>query len=188
MSVLSMILLAGASGIAAMVCISTFNRVQSLESRCDRANADVDVQLKHRHQLIPNLFELLKGALAHEMKQLDAVTKLQMTALSAANAQQRLQAEEMLGNQIQQVMLSASKLPELHANSHFISLRNEMTDVENKISAARRFYNLAVDEYNASLRSFPHSAFPNNWSKAPRQFYALGLDRPMIEEAPSIKF
>jgi LemA protein len=184
----SVILLGGVSGFAALMCMGAHNRVQSLESRCNRANADIDVQLKHRHQLIPNLFELLKGYLAHEMKQLEVVTQLQRDALSAASAQQRIQAEEMLGNSIKQIMLSANQIPQLHANAHFVSLRNELTDVDNKISAARRFYNLAVDEYNASLTSFPYSIMPTTRSKTPRAFYELGLDRPMIEEAPAIKF
>jgi LemA protein len=176
------------SAIALGLVIASNNRLQALNSRCDKAGADIDVQLKHRHQLIPNLLELLKGFLAHEMKQLEAVVQLQMHVADAATAQQRLQAEEMLGNKISQVMLQASQLPELHTNQHFSAMRNELADCDNKISAARRFLNLAVDEYNAALKSFPNSLLTKVHGLKTRDFFQLGLDRPMIEEAPSIKF
>jgi LemA protein len=185
---MTLAVLGGVSATALALVIASSNRLQALNSRCDKAAADIDVQLKHRHQLIPNLLELLKGFLAHEMKQLEAVAQLQVNAVAAATAGQRLQAEEILGSKINQVMLSASQIPALHANQHFVSLRTELSDCENKISAARRFLNLAVDEYNASLRSFPNSLLTRFNGLKSRDFFQLGLDRPMIEEGPSIKF
>lgn len=185
---MTLALLGGVSAAAIALVIACSNRLQALDSRCDKAAADIDVQLQHRHQLIPNLLELLKGFLAHEMKQLEAVAQLQMSAVTAATAQQRLHAEDILGSKIQQVMLSASEIPQLHANQHFIGLRNELSDCENKISAARRFLNLAVDEYNAALRSFPNSQLTRFNGLKSRDFFHLGLDRPMIEEGPTIKF
>ncbi len=181
-------ILGGVSAAAIGLVIVSNNRLQALNSRCDKAAADIDVQLKHRHQLIPNLLELLKGFLSHEMKQLEAVAQMQVAAVSAGSAQQRLQAEEILGNKIKQVVLSANQIPQLHANQHFLSLRNELTDCDNKISAARRFLNLAVDEYNGALRGFPNSFLGKLNGLQARNFFELGLDRPMIEEAPAIKF
>jgi LemA protein len=178
----------GVSALALGLTIMTSNRLHALDSRCEKAAADIDVQLKHRHQLIPNLLELLKGYLSHELKQLEAVSQMQMNAISAAGAQQRLEAEEMLGNRIKQVMMTANQVPQLHANQHFVNLRNELADCENKISAARRFLNLAVDEYNSALRSFPSAQLGWLHGLKSRDFFALGLDRPMIEEGPSIKF
>lgn len=181
-------ILAGVSAVAIGTVITSNNRLQSLNSRCDKAAADIDVQLQHRHQLIPNLLELLKGYLAHEMKQLEAVAQLQMSAVTAASAQQRLQAEELLGNKIKQVVLSANQIPQLHANQHFMKLRDELADADNKISAARRFLNLAVDEYNGALRSFPNANLSKLHGLKPRDFFSLGLDRAQIEEGPAIKF
>jgi LemA protein len=180
--------LGGVSALAIGLVIASNNRLQALNSRCDRAGADIDVQLKHRHQLIPNLLELLKGFLAHEMEQLKIIAKLQIDAINASSAGQRLQAEDMLGNKIQQVIMSANQLPQLHGNEHFRNLRTELTDADNKISAARRFLNLAVDEYNSSLKSFPNSTLSKISGLKPRDFFGLGLDRPMIEEGPAIKF
>jgi LemA protein len=177
-----------ASAAAIGLVIMSSNRLQELDARCDRATADIDVQLKHRHQLIPNLLELLKGYLGHEMQQLKLIANLQIEAIKAAGSAQRLQAEDMLCNQIQQVMMSANQLPQLHANEHFRNLRSELADADNKISAARRFLNLAVAEYNASLKSFPNSYISKMTGLQPRGFFGLGVDRPMIEEAPSIKF
>jgi LemA protein len=185
---MTLAVLGGVSAAAIALVIASSNRLQALNSRCDKAGADIDVQLQHRHQLIPNLLELLKGYLAHEMKQLEAVAQLQMSAVTAGSASQRLQAEEVLGNKIKQVILSANQIPELHANQHFTSLRNELADCENKISAARRFLNLAVDEYNAALKSFPNAQLSGVHKLQARDFFKLGLDRPMIEEGPSIKF
>jgi LemA protein len=181
-------ILAGASALAIGTVITASNRLQALNSRCDKALADIDVQLQHRHQLIPNLLELLKGYLAHEMKQLEAVAQLQMSAVTAATAQQRMQAEELLGNKIKQVVLSANQIPQLHANQHFLKLREELSDTENKVSAARRFLNLAVDEYNGALRSFPNSSLSKLHNLQPRTFFSLGLDRALVEEGPAIKF
>jgi LemA protein len=168
--------------------IASANRLQALNSRCDKATADIDVQLQHRHQLIPNLLELLKGYLGHEMKQLEAIAKLQMAAIAAATPQQRIEAEDILGSQIKQVMLNASQMPKLQANEHFVALRSELTDTENKIAAARRFLNLAVDEFNASLKGFPNAQMSAMHRLQPRSFFSLGLNRPAVEEAPSIKF
>jgi LemA protein len=181
-------ILGGVSALAIGLTITSSNRLQTLNARCDKASADIDVQLRHRHQLIPNLLELLKGYLAHEMKQLETVAKMQVDAVAASSAQQRLQAEDMLGTQIRQVMNSAMQVPELHANQHFMSMRHELADCDNKITAARRFLNLAVEEYNGALHSFPNSLMTRMHGLHPRNFFELGLDRPMVEESPSIKF
>ena len=185
---MSLGLLAGVSAAAIGLAIMGSNRLQALNSRCDKAAADIDVQLQHRHQLIPNLLELLKGFVAHETKQLEMIAQLQVAAVTAASSQQRLQAEEILGNKIKQVVLSANQIPQLHANAHFVRLREELSDADNKISAARRFLNLAVDEYNAALKSFPNSALSRLHGLQARSFFSLGVDRPVIEEGPVIKF
>jgi LemA protein len=185
---MTLAVLGGVSAAAVALVIAGTNRLQALNARCDKAGADIDVQLQHRHQLIPNLLELLKGYLSHEMKQLEMIAQMQVNAISAASAQQRLQAEDILGSQIKQVMLSANAVPQLHANQHFVKLRDELSDCENKISAARRFLNLAVEEYNAALKSFPNAQLSSWHGLQARNFFSLGVDRPMIEEGPTIKF
>lgn len=173
---------------AAFVGISSFNRMQALDSRCDKAAADIDVQLKHRHSLIPNLLEIVKGFMGHELKTIDAIAQARQAAITAPTAEARMQAEAALGKSLNRVVLAAEAQPQLQANEHFRALRGELTDAENKIAASRRFFNLAVDEYNSSIKQFPTNLFASRNQMGRRQFFDLGLDRGIVEEGPSIKF
>jgi LemA protein len=181
-------ILAGALGVAIGLVIASSNRLQALNARCDKAAADIDVQLRHRHQLVPNLLELLKGFLAHDVKQLETIAKIQIDAVAATTAQQRQHAESLLGAQLHQAMYSAMQRPEPQASTHFMSMRNELADCDNKIAAARRFLNLAVEEYNGALNSFPNTSLKPLHRLQARTFFDLGLDRPMVEEGPTITF
>jgi LemA protein len=177
-----------ALGGAGFVGMTAFNRLMALDSRCDKANADIDVQLRHRHSLIPNLLELLKGYMGHELETIAAVGRTRQSAIQAPTPEARAQAEALLGKQLNKVMLTAEQLPSLQANEHFRALRSELTDAENKIAAARRFLNMAVDEFNATSRQFPANLFASRFKIGKRSFYDLGYDRALVEEGPSIKF
>ena len=174
----------GAVGLGVM----SFNRMQALDSRCDKASADIDVQLKHRHSLIPNLLEIVKGFMGHEIKTIEAIAQSRNAALTAPTAEARMQAEAVLGQNLKRVVLAAEAQPQLQANEHFRALRAELSDSENKISAARRFFNLAVDEYNATIKQFPTNLLAGRNHMGRRQFFDLGFDRGIVEEGPSIKF
>ena len=173
---------------AAFICLIGYNRLIALDSRCDKANADIDVQLKHRHSIIPNLLELVKGYMAHELQTIEAIGKARQAAMTAPTSEARQQAEAALGKHLNRIVLTAEQLPTLHANEHFRALRKELADAENKIAASRRFLNLAVDEFNASLRQFPNGIFAGVAHLSRRNFFDLGYERPAAEEGPSIKF
>jgi LemA protein len=172
-------------GFAAM---TSYNRLWALDSRCDKANADIDVQLKHRHSLIPNLVELVKGYMGHELQTLEVITNARQNALTAPTVEARQQVEAVLGKNLYRILVTAEQLPSLQANEHFRALRTELMDAENKIAASRRFLNLAVDEFNGSLSQFPNSLLAGFAHLTRRNFFDLGNDRPAIEEGPSIKF
>jgi LemA protein len=181
-----------AAGVVAVgsgfVGMTSYNRLMAMDSRCDKASADIDVQLKHRHSLIPNLLELLKGYMGHELETINAISKARQNAMTAPTAEARQQAEAALGKNLNRIVLTAEQLPSLQANEHFRALRNELSDAENKIAAARRFLNLAVDEFNSSMRQFPNNFLAGMANLSRRNFFDLGYDRPTIEEGPSIKF
>jgi LemA protein len=180
---------AGVAVIAAgVLCVTSYNRLMAMDSRCDKASADIDVQLKHRHSLIPNLLELLKGYMGHELHTLEAIGKARQHAITAPTVEARQQAEAILGKSLNRIVLTAEQLPSLRANEHFRALRNELSDAENKIASARRFLNLAVDEFNSSLKQFPNNFLSGTTRLSARNFFDLGYDRPMIEEGPEIKF
>jgi LemA protein len=170
------------------LCFTSYNRLMSMDSRCDKASADIDVQLKHRHSLIPNLLELLKGFMSHELETLEVINKARKDAIHAPSPEERMRAEAVIGKQLNRIVLSAEQHPTLQANEHFRALRAELTDAENKIAAARRFLNLAVDEFNSSLRQFPNSFFAAKANLSRRSFFDLGYERALVEEGPSIKF
>lgn len=180
-------LLAVALAGAAVLMIS-YNRVMALDSRCDKAGADIDVQLKHRHQLIPNLLEVVKGFMSHELQTIEAIGRARQAAIAAPSEDVRLQAEAVIGKCLNRVVLAAEANPQLQANEHFRALRNELADAENKIAAARRFFNLAVDEFNSSIKQFPANLFAGRARLGRRQFYDLGYERAFVEEGPQVKF
>jgi len=167
---------------------STYNRLIALDERCNTAFADVDVQMKHRHSVIPMLVETVKGFANHESGILKAVTDARATALSAVGPEMRLEAEGQLGQTITSLITVAEQYPELAANSHFRELRIELTDIENRITASRRFYNLSVDEYNSTRRQFPGNMIGDFARLGRRSQYNLGAERILMDEPVSIKF
>ncbi|HET9353322.1 MAG TPA: LemA family protein [Sphingomicrobium sp.] len=131
------------------------NRLQALDMRCNTAAADIDAQLKHRHNLIPGLVEAVRGFMGHENEVLIAVAEANAAALGATTAMARHQAETMLGNSVNSLLSAAQLYPDLKASGHFKDLEQQLIDVENRVTAARRFYNLAIEEYNTQLGIFP---------------------------------
>jgi len=176
------VLLAGA------VAWSTYNRLVALDERCNTAFADVDVHLKHRHSLIPGLVETVRGLVGHEFAVLTEVTKARAGALRAAGPEMRLEAETQVGQSISSLLSVVERYPELQASAHFRDLRKELADAENRITASRRFYNLAVDEFNATLRQFPGNAIGAAVRLGRRKPFDLGVERVLIDEPVAIRF
>ncbi len=168
--------------------VGTNNRLMSLQARCDTAFADVDVHLKHRHNLIPGLVETVRGFAGHEEKIILGVHAARAEALAALTPDMRLSAEKKLTQNITALLNVSSSNPDIKASSHYAALRQELIDCENRITAARRFSNLTVEEYNATLRQFPGSMIANAKRLSARAVYDLGIERVLLDEPVAIKF
>jgi LemA protein len=168
--------------------ITIYNNLVSMRQRVNEAFADVDVQLRQRHDLIPNLVETVKGYAAHERGTLDEVVKARNVAVAAQGPAQQAAAENMLSGALRQLFALAESYPDLKASANFQQLQSELTDIENKIAAARRFFNNAVQEYNTGIQKFPAALFASALGFAPKQFFDLGDERKTVGEAPQVKF
>src|SRR6266436_9892643 len=149
------LLLVVAAAIPMLSVMLVYNRLAVLSRRCERALADIDVQVRHRHDLSPSLVEAVRGFAGHEKGVSDSVLSARADALRAVGSQDKLEAETMLTSSIVKLLSVAESNPSIQAGSHFSELRGELVDVNNKIAAARRFFNMAVNEFNASLDQFP---------------------------------
>jgi len=168
--------------------ISIYNGLVTMRQRVGQAFADIDVQLKQRHDLIPNLVETVKGYATHERETLDAVVKARNAAISAQGPAAQAQAEKVLSGALRQLFALSEAYPDLKANTNFQQLQTEIADIENKIAAARRFFNNAVQEYNTGIESFPAVLVANSLGFQKREFFDLGESRPQLEQAPQVKF
>ncbi len=168
--------------------VFVYNGLVQLRQKVNQAFADIDVQLKLRHDLIPNLIETVKGYAAHEKSTFDAVIKARNAAMGAQGTAQVAQAENMLTGALRGLIALAEAYPDLKANTNFQQLQTELSDIENKIAAARRFFNNAVQEYNTSIEQLPAALFAGALGFKPRDFFDLGESRPQLEQAPSVKF
>jgi len=168
--------------------IMIYNQLVAMRQRVSQAFADVDVQLKQRHDLIPNLVETVKGYAAHERGTLEEVVKARNAAMSAQGPEQKVAAENMLSGALRQLFALSEAYPDLKANQNFQQLQSELSDIENKLAAARRFFNSAVQEYNTGIQQFPAALFAGSLGFSPRTFFDVGEDRPQLEKAPQVKF
>jgi LemA protein len=174
----------------AVFAISIYNGLVALRQRVNQSFADVDVQLKQRHDLVPNLVETVKGYAAHERGTLEAVVQARNAAVSAQGQgpAQQAAAENALTGALRQVFALSEAYPNLKANENFQQLQMELTDLENKIAASRRFFNSAVQEYNTGIQRFPAVLFAGAFGFTEKQFFDLGADRQTVGEAPQVKF
>jgi len=168
--------------------ISVYNGLISMRQRVNQAFADVDVQLKQRHDLVPNLVETVKGYAAHERGTLDEVVKARNAAVTAQGPAQQAAAENMLSGALRQLFALSESYPDLKASANFQQLQAQLSDLENKIAAARRFFNNAVQEYNSGIQRFPAALFASSFGFAQKDFFDLGDQRATVGEAPSVKF
>jgi LemA protein len=167
---------------------ATHNRLIALDQRCETAFGDIDVHLKHRHNLIPPLVETVRGFAKHESDILTGITTARAEALQAVSPEMRLSAEQNLTQNITALMGMAERYPELKASTHFNDLRRELVDAENRVTASRRFYNLAVEEFDTTLRQFPGSTIGRLFKMNGRMRFDLGIERVLIDEPLAIKF
>jgi LemA protein len=178
--------------VIAVLLIGIYNRLVALRQNCNQAFADVDVQLKQRHDLIPNLVETVKGYAAHERGTLEEVIQARNAAVAAertGDPKTMGAAEGMLGAALGRLIALAEAYPDLKANANFQQLQAELSDIENKLAAARRFFNNAVGEYNTAREQFPAVLVAGPFGFGPREFFDLGEEgRATLEQAPQVKF
>jgi LemA protein len=171
-----------------LIAVGLYNRMVALNTRADQAFADIDVQLKQRRDLIPNLVETVKGYATHEKGTLEAVIAARNAASAAGTVADKVQAENALSGALRQMFAVAEAYPDLKANTNFLSLQAELSDVENKLAAARRFFNNAVTEFNAARLSFPAVLMAGAFGFNARTLFDLGEQRAALDVAPEIKF
>jgi LemA protein len=168
--------------------IMIYNGLVSLRQRVNQSFADIDVQLRQRHDLIPNLVETVKGYAAHERGTLEEVIKARNVAVAAQGPAQQAAAENMLSGALRQLFALSESYPDLKANANFQQLQAEISDIENKIAATRRFFNNTVSEYNTGIQQFPAALFAAALGFSQKEFFELGEDRKVMMEAPQVKF
>jgi LemA protein len=154
--------------------VLTYNGLITLKNRVDEAWSDIDVQLKRRYDLIPNLVNTVKGYAAHEKEVFEKVTEARARAMGAGSAQDKAQAENMLSNTLKSLFAVAEAYPELKANQNFLELQRELTDTEDKIQAARRFYNGNARDFNIKIEVFPTNLIAGMLHFAKREFFEAG--------------
>lgn len=153
--------------------IATYNGLVTLKNRTEEAWSDIDVQLKRRYDLIPNLVSAVKGYAAHETGVFERVTEARTKAMSATAPAEKGEAENMLTGALKSVFALAEAYPDLKANTNFLELQQELSDTENKIQASRRFYNGNVRDLNTKIESFPSNIIAGMFSFAKREFFEL---------------
>ncbi len=168
--------------------IFAYNGFVKLVTRAKEAWADIDVQLKRRYDLIPNLIEAVKGYVKHERETLEKVTSARANALSAQSVAEHGRAENMLTDALKSLFAVAEAYPDLKANTNFLELQRELSDTENKIQASRRFYNTNVRDLNISVDSFPSNLIASAFKFAKMEFFELGEGEAAAKEPVKVSF
>jgi LemA protein len=171
--------------IAAVIFI--YNGLIKARIRVDEAWSDITVQLKRRYDLIPNLVETVKGYATHEKKVFEEVTAARSNAMNAGGLHQKAEAENMLEGALKSLFAVSEAYPDLKANENFQQLQSEITDTEDKIQAARRFYNGSVRDYNIKLQVFPTNMLGSMLGFTPREFFEVE-NQAEVEKPVEVKF
>lgn len=175
------------AGVAAMWGVMTYNMFIKLRYRMREGWSDIEVQLKRRYDLIPNLVETVKGYMGHEKDVFEKVTEARARAMGAPNPKERAAAENMLSGTLKTLFAVSENYPELKANTNFLELQREISDTENKIQAARRFYNGLVRDMNTAVDVFPSKLIADWFHFAPEEFFDLD-ETPAQRENVQVKF
>lgn len=168
--------------------VSLYNTLVKLRNNRENAFADIDVQLKQRYDLIPQLVETVKGYAAHERGTLESVTNARNEAMNAKTIDEKIVAENTLTSALSRLKITLEAYPELKANQNFLQLQEEISDIENKLAAVRRYFNSATKELNNAVETFPSNLIAGMFGFKKEIMFDLGEQRTTLEEAPKIKF
>jgi LemA protein len=172
--------------VVVFILIALYNGMVQLKIRADAAWSDIDVQLKRRHDLIPNLVETVKGYAAHEKGTFENIAKWRSAAMSATAPADRAQAEGQLTMALKSLFAVAEAYPQLKANENFMSLQASLAQIESDLQNSRRYYNAVVRDYNTKIQSFPGNMVAGMMGFAPRQFFEI--EAPAERAVPEVKF
>lgn len=175
--------------VLAFICIGMYNNFVKLRNNRENAFSNIDVQLKQRYDLIPNLVSTVKGYADHEKELLESITRARSAAMAATDMNQKIEADNQLSSALAGLRVSVEAYPDLKANVNFQQLMTELSDIENKLAAARRFFNSATKELNNAVQTFPGNILAGmfGFHKEP-MFEVSAAERAQVEKAPEVKF
>ena len=168
--------------------VSMYNGLVKLRNNRENAFANIDVQLKQRYDLVPQLVSTVKGYAAHEKDVLEKVTAARTAAMSASTIDEKVAADKAMSSALSGLKVSLEAYPELKANQNFLQLQTELSDIENKLAAARRFFNSATREFNNACEVFPSNILAGMFNFKRAAMYEATENRATLEKAPEVKF
>jgi len=171
-----------------IIVISVYNKLVKLRNNRENAFADIDVQLKQRYDLIPQLVETVKGYAKHEKETLARVIELRNQAVAATTIDGKIAAENQLSGVLAGLKVTLEAYPDLKANQNFLQLQEEMSDIENKLAAVRRYFNSATKEFNNAVQTFPSNIIAGMFNFQKAQMFDLGSERATLDKAPAVNF
>ena len=173
----------------ALWLISIYNNMVSLRNNRENAFANIDVQLKQRYDLVPQLVATVKGYAAHEKELLEQITAARSACMNATSISDKVAADNQLSNALAGLKVSVEAYPDLKANQNFMQLQTELSDIENKLAATRRFFNSATKELNNAVQSFPGNLLAGTFGFHKEAMFEVSeTERAIVEKAPEIKF
>lgn len=185
----STIIIIAVVAVVLLMLVSLYNKLVKLRNNRENAFADIDVQLKQRHDLIPQLVDTVKGYMKHEEKVLTNITAARAGALNASTINEKIAAENQLSTALSGLNIAVEAYPDLKASSNFTQLQEEISDVENKLSAVRRFFNSATKEYNNAVQTFPSNIIAGMFSFKKETMFDVGAaERAVLDKAPKVSF
>ncbi len=186
---MAIILVVGIVIVLILLFVSSYNKLVKLRNNRENAFADIDVQLKQRHDLIPQLVDTVKGYMNHESKVLTDITAARSAALNANSINDKIAAEQSLSGALSGLKVAVEAYPNLKANTNFIQLQDEISDIENKLAAVRRYFNSATRELNNAVQMFPSNILAGMFNFKTESMFDVGVEeRAKMEQAPKIDF
>ncbi len=173
-------------GVAVLFLIFSYNRLVVLQNRVEEAWSDIDVQLKRRYNLIPNLVKTVKGYAEHERGTFEEITKARAEVIQAGSPSERTKAENHLSETLKSLFAVSENYPELRASENFLELQKELRDAEDKIQAARRFYNSSVRSFNNGVETFPTNILASLFGFSEKEFFQVRISEE--REVPKVEF